>query len=84
MNTKSLTRRSAETRAKLMQKYGESGLTQKAFCEAEGIKTSTFQNWLRAKPKRPAFTEVTAAAAAQATTVEFLFPDGTAVRIRSA
>ena len=35
------------TRAALVEKYLESGLTQKAFCQRENLVLGTFHSWLR-------------------------------------
>jgi transposase-like protein len=74
-------RTSAEERAVTIRKYRSSGLTQRAFCEAEGLSVSTFQNWLKHRAGG-VFTEVVSERRAT-TCVELMFPDGTAVRIRS-
>jgi len=58
-------------------------MTQRVFCEAEGISVATLHNWLRAFREREAFTEVATVASRQvATLVEVVFPDGTTLRLR--
>lgn len=71
-----------EERAITIKRFRSSGLTQKAFCKVEGVSVSTLQNWLRTNDRSRAFSEVVPSRP-PATTVELLFPDGTALRIRS-
>lgn len=68
-------------RAAIIERFGSSGLTQIAFCKAEGISPSTFQNWLKRERTGDAFAEVISERTPR-TSVEVLFPDGTALRIR--
>lgn len=70
-----------EERTEVIEKFRSSGLTQKAFCEREGIALSTFQNWLKVCARSDSFTEVVSERV-PSTTVELIFPDGTALRIR--
>jgi transposase-like protein len=52
-------RRSAEQWAKIIERYRRSGLTQREFCEREGVSTGALQHWLYRAPKaKPKFVEV--------------------------
>jgi hypothetical protein len=54
-------RRSADEWAKIIARYRRSGLTQREFCEREGVSTGALQQWLYRPPKvKPAanFVEV--------------------------
>ena len=75
----------AEQRAALIQAYRQSGLTQRAFAQREGIKFHTFTTWLaRARPAAPtkvAFAEVAVKRAAPPMgMIEVALRDGTVVR----
>ena len=74
-------------REALVRAYEQSGLTQKAFAQREGIKFPTFVSWLqelrrREEPPKVSFAELTAPAAtsAHATALEVRLPDGTTLR----
>jgi hypothetical protein len=77
----------------LTERWQRSGLTQRAFCEREGIKLSTFTYW-RGKARRrqeeapppgaTSFTEVrldSVAVPGPDRCIEIRYPDGTLVRI---
>jgi transposase-like protein len=77
-------------REALVRAYEQSGLTQKAFAQREGIKFPTFVSWLQelrrgeAQPK-VSFAELTAPAAlavpgAPPARLEAQLPDGTIIR----
>jgi transposase-like protein len=74
-------------RAALVRAYEQSGLTQKAFAQREGIKFPTFVAWLQelrrgeAQPK-VSFAELTAPGVtiASASALEVQLPDGMIVR----
>lgn len=74
-------------REKLLEAFGASGLTQRAFARREGINSFTFATWLRKKrlaalgpaPRRPAFLEVGLGPAAGAR-LEVVLPDGLIIR----
>ncbi len=52
-------RRSADEWAKIINRYRRSGLTQREFCEREGVSTGALQHWLYRAPKaKPKFVEV--------------------------
>jgi transposase-like protein len=76
-----------EEREALVAQYRESGLTQKAFAEREGIKFSTFTAWVQGrrhagKPGRKVrFAELPAPAMAG---LAVQLPDGTVIRGTSA
>lgn len=63
--------------------YRSSGLTQRAFCEREGIKLPTFSYWFRRvgqdNPASGSFVEVSPVAAS-AEELEVVFPNGVIVR----
>jgi hypothetical protein len=40
----------------LIASYGESGMTQKAFAEREGVKCSTFTSWMQGRRRESAVT----------------------------
>ena len=78
-------------RAALIAAYQQSGQTQRAFAQREGIKYSTLTAWLRGRrrageaagaPPRVKFTEVRLprSAVAPTTGVEVRLPDGLIVR----
>ena len=75
----------AKERAKWIEEYERSGLTQRAFAEREGIRFFTFTAWLKRHRQRRgegSFAEVTVAARPKATVValEVALPDGVIVR----
>ena len=72
--------RDPSERALTLERYRTSGVTQRDFCEREGISISALQSWLRTSSSSARFTEVPIAKTR--TTVELVFPDGTALRIR--
>jgi hypothetical protein len=54
-------RRSADEWVKVIARYRRSGLTQREFCEREGVSTASLQHWLYRPPKgkpTPNFVEV--------------------------
>ena len=74
-------------REAVVRTYEQSGLTQKAFAQREGIKFATFVSWVRELRRREtqpkvSFTELTtsAMAIAPAAALEVQLPDGTIVR----
>ena len=76
--------RPANERDALVRAYRESGLTQKAFAQREGIKYTTFVAWVQdAKRRTPlsagGFTEITLPGRTAAP-LEVQFADGTVVR----
>ncbi len=80
----------AEEREALVAQYRESGLTQKAFAEREGIKFSTFTAWVQGRrhASRPGqkvrFAELSAMAGQVMTGLAVQLPDGVIVRGTSA
>ncbi len=73
----------AAEREALVRAYRESGLTQKAFAEREGIKYPTFVSWIQASARRPTqpkvgFAELTVARAPGL--LEVQLADGTVIR----
>ena len=81
-------------RSHLPQAWRESGLSQRAFCEREGVSLATFSYWRqkerlggeRAPSPAPAFTELVvdhapSASLTTAVAIEVTYPDGTRVRI---
>jgi len=46
MSTSSILSHRAREKFAVIERYQESGLTQKAFCEIEGLALSTFQYWI--------------------------------------
>ena len=75
---------SAAEREALIQAYTQSGLTQKAFAQREGIKYPTLVSWIQASGRRQTppppvgFAEVTMARATAP--MEVQLPDGTVIR----
>ncbi len=74
-------------REALVRAYEQSGLTQKAFAQREGIKFPTFVSWLqdvrrREEPPKVSFAELRAPAAmiASSAALEVQLPDGTILR----
>jgi transposase-like protein len=59
--------------------YEQSGLTQRAFAEREGLGFSSFTSWLRKKTAtgRPRFAELSLP---KVSTLEVQLPDGTVLR----
>lgn len=75
----------AQARAAAIAAYEQSGLTQRAFAEREGIKFFTFTHWLRVerarKPQTARFAEVTVRRpSAPISAMEVALPDGVVVR----
>ena len=81
-------------RSHLPQAWRESGLSQRAFCEREGVSLATFSYWRQkellggegAPAPAPAFTELVVDNAngpslAPAVAIEVTYPDGTRVTI---
>jgi transposase-like protein len=73
----------AAEREALVQAYTESGLTQKAFAEREGVKYPTLVSWIQASGQRKArpkvgFAELTMARAPGP--LEVQLADGTVIR----
>jgi hypothetical protein len=50
-SVKSRTQYSAEGRAEVVARFRSSGLTQQAFAQQEGLKWTTFRNWLYERRK---------------------------------
>lgn len=85
---------SQEEREALLEAYGKSGLTQKAFARREGVKFCTFTSWLQQRRgaagpgrqlKSVRFAEVSIPQRAVSTSaVEVQLPDGTLIRGTSA
>jgi transposase-like protein len=79
----------AQERTALLAAYEQSGLTQKAFAQREGIKFSTFTAWLLryrqqgAAAAKPAFTEVRLAEARPSWPVEIALPNGIVIRAQA-
>ena len=67
----------------MVSSYRLSGLSQRIFCDREGIKFSTFTYWLRRVKERGSdrsrFTEVVSAQTA-CDGIEVIFPNGVMVR----
>jgi hypothetical protein len=74
----------AQARAKWIEDYERSGLTQRAFAEREGIRFYTFTAWLKRHRHRrvqTSFAEVAVARPKPAVgAVEVVLPDGVMVR----
>jgi len=83
METSENKRTQKEERAAVLERYGASGKTQKAFCESEGLALSTLRSWLKRESRVGAFAEVTPSKQ-HSPVVELSFPDGSVLRIRSA
>ena len=84
---------SAQERARLIESYHQSGLTQEAFARREGIKYTTLVGWLyknRKKPNKHAdskgvhFTELTLPAGNRVDSLEVCLPSGLVIRGSSA
>jgi len=79
-------------REAVLSAYDQSGLTQKAFAQREGINVHTFVSWLlqrrRWTPQQntggAAFTELSISGASVASALEVVLPGGVLVRGRSA
>ena len=70
-----------EKKALLLQ-YRRSGSTQGDFCREANLPLSTLQSWLKRERRESRFTELEPPKTLS-TTVELVFPDGAALRIRS-
>ena len=77
-------------RRELLRKYGRSGLTQAAFCRANGLTAVTLSKWLRARGKNgrgrhpAAFAEVEILPPDVCDmTAEVVCPDGVVFRFRN-
>jgi len=82
MARKGSPRRESAAKAEVISKFRRSGLSQVAFCKSEGIPVSTFHNWLKKDLIVPAAFSEIVTQRIPSTTVELIFPDGTALRIR--
>ncbi len=82
-------------REAVLSAYDQSGLTQKAFAQREGINIHTFVSWLQHRrrwtpPQNTggadvaAFTELSTSGASVASALEVVLPGGVVVRGRSA
>ena len=69
-----------ERKRALLERYRRSCETQGAFCEGAGVSVSALQNWLKQERCGALFAEVVPPKRAS-TTVELVFPDGTALRV---
>jgi transposase-like protein len=73
-------------RAAMIAAYEQSGLTQRAFAQREGIKYSTFVAWLlryrqqAAGPAKPKFAEVRLPTMRPNWTMEIALPNGIVIR----
>lgn len=73
----------AEEKEAMVAQYRESGLTQKAFAQREGLKFSTFASWLQGRRcgdrpgRKVRFTELAAPSLAG---LAVQLPDGTVIR----
>ena len=76
-------RMSIEEMESMVSSYKLSGLSQRLFCDREGIKFSTFTYWLRRVKQRRSdhgrFTEVVSGQTA-CDGIEVIFPNGVMVR----
>ena len=76
----------AEEREALIAAYEQSGLTQRAFAEREGVKFCTFTAWLGRKRRRvpraakARFAEVSVPMGLVGGVIEVVLPDGLVVR----
>jgi hypothetical protein len=86
-------RTKAAARLEMVERFGRSGQTRRAFCESEGIAKSTLDWWLRkskvgrqSRKKRVAFREVALVAAGGGTpgnwAMEVVSPQGWTIRSR--
>jgi transposase-like protein len=74
----------AEEKEAMVAQYRESGLTQKAFAQREGLKFSTFTSWVQGRRKagrKVRFAELPTPAMAG---LAVQLPDGTVIRGTSA
>lgn len=72
-----------EERSAVVERYLRSGQKQRDFCESEGVATSTLQYWLkRSREEGAKFRAIEPPPRPPTSTIEVVFPDGTAVRIR--
>ena len=66
--------RTTTERKAIIARYRRSGLTQREFCEAEGITLGALQSWLYKRSRKPAeaprFIELTRSSAAEAAAIE--------------
>jgi hypothetical protein len=81
---------SEQEREALLKAYRESGLTQRAFSQKEGIKFCTFTSWLvkerrgRMVPGKQTFAELTFSGPRQGWAMEIALPNGVVVRANEA
>jgi transposase-like protein len=79
--------REALSMLKLMSKYVDSGLTQKAFCARHGFSFNTFQYWWKKYKEQsdqkpdPVFTELEVSPRPGGQEIIIRYPSGTEVRI---
>lgn len=72
-----------EERNAVVERYRRSGQKQREFCESEGVAVSTLQYWLkRSREEGAKFRAIEPPLRPPTSTIEVVFPDGTAVRIR--
>jgi len=73
---------SPEQRRRHVEQWQQSGLSQRAYCQQQGIKQSTFKNWIDRNTGRetPAFAPVTLTEF-NATPVVIVTPDGFRIEI---
>jgi transposase-like protein len=73
--------RGAEDRRKLVEAFKRSGLSQSAFCRAQGLHNTTFSAWVRQSGEREKrFAEVTVPIGTAAS-IEVELPNGARVRL---
>ena len=69
-----------------VQKWRESTLTKKEFCQQQGIKESTFGYWIaRSNEKRKrGFLPLTDPASGSTSPIEIIYPNGIRVKVTAA
>lgn len=73
----------AEQMRQLVQQWKESGLTQKVFCEKNGIKRTTFANWVKRSKEKTGqgFVAINPPIKSISESIELFYPNG--VRLKA-
>jgi len=75
----------AEEKRQLVQRWRESGLTQKVYCQQMGIKQTTFTNWVKRCKAKPAtaFIAVAPPVDPLPLDIELVYPNGVRLKVAS-
>jgi transposase-like protein len=72
-----------EEKRQHVQRWRESGSTQKVYCQQWGIKQTTFTNWVKRCKEKPAaaFIPITPPVNIQSEEIELIYPNGVRLKV---